>query len=132
MRFGLRVVLAGLLTGPGHAQADIDCDAAQAQVELTYCAEQAWRAADDALNAAYGSARRVMQQIDAELAQDQRGAEAALRDGQRAWIAFRDGTCAAEGYVFHGGSAEPMVIYACRERLTLARADDLTALAEPY
>ena len=93
-----------------------------AQVELTYCADQDWKAADEDLNAAYAAAKQMMQQIDADLPQDEQGADANLKAGQRAWVTFRDATCAAEGYAMHGGSAEPMLIYGCRARLTEQRS----------
>ena len=111
---------------------DLDCANAMAQTELTFCAEQDWMAADTDLNDAYGSARDVMRQIDSELPQSERGAEMNLTEGQRAWIVFRDKICAAEGYVMHGGSAEPMLVYGCRARLTRVRAEDLRQMAQPY
>lgn len=130
----LAVALAGsaLVVGRALAQ-EIDCANAMAQMELTYCAEQDWMTADAALNAAYGEAKALMRQIDADLPKAERGAEAYLRDAQRAWIGFRDAACAAEGYVMHGGSGEPMLIYACRARLTEQRTQDLQLLtAQPY
>ena len=36
---------------------DVDCANAETQMELTYCAEQDWLAADADLNTAYGAAR---------------------------------------------------------------------------
>lgn len=129
----LAVGLAGsAFVGRALAQ-DVDCANAMAQMELTYCAEQDWLAADEALNVAYGEAKALMQQIDADLPKAERGAEVYLRDAQRAWIGFRDAACVAEGYVMHGGSAEPMLIYGCRARLTEQRAEDLRLLTEqPY
>ena len=123
--------VAALIAFPAVAQ-QVDCATAEAQVELTYCAEQEWLAADADLNAAYGVARAQMQGIDADLPASERGAAAYLRDAQRAWVTFRDATCAAEGYAMHGGSAEPMVIYGCRARLTEQRTADLAAMAEEY
>ena len=123
--------VAALIAFPAVAQ-EVDCATAEAQVELTYCAEQDWLAADADLNTAYAAARKRMQGIDADLEADQRGAADYLRDGQRAWVTFRDATCAAEGYAMHGGSAEPMVIYGCRARLTEQRTADLEAMAEEY
>lgn len=98
-------------------------------MEMTYCAEQDWIAADADLNDAYKAARQAMLDIDANLPEDQRGAADYLKQAQRAWIDFRDAACAAEGYQMHGGSAEPMVIYGCRARLTGQRAQDLWVLA---
>ncbi|WP_426031008.1 lysozyme inhibitor LprI family protein [Cypionkella sp. TWP1-2-1b2] len=131
MRLNWLGCVAALASAPALAQ-DVDCANAEVQVEMTYCAEQDWLAADADLNAAYGVARDLMQGIDADLEASQRGAADYLRDGQRAWVTFRDATCAAEGYTMHGGSAEPMVIYGCRARLTAQRTADLEAMAEEY
>lgn len=124
------LALAVLTLAPTLVAAqEIDCAQAMAQVELTFCAEQDWQRADADLNDAYKAALALMRQIDAGLAVDQQGAEAHLRAGQRAWVSFRDEACAAEGYVMHGGSAEPMVIYGCRAGLTRQRAEGLWQLA---
>jgi len=124
------LALAVLTLAPTIVAAqEIDCAQAMAQVELTFCAEQDWQRADADLNDAYKAALALMRQIDAGLAADQQGAEAHLRAGQRAWVSFRDEACAAEGYVMHGGSAEPMVIYGCRAGLTRQRAEGLWQLA---
>ncbi|MEZ5807619.1 MAG: lysozyme inhibitor LprI family protein [Zhengella sp.] len=113
---------------PAMAQ-DVDCANAQTQMEMTYCAEQAWMAADEDLNLAYGMAQDAMKRLDSYLG-EQKGASAILRDAQRAWIDFRDKACAAEGYQAHGGSMEPMLIYSCRERLTRQRTEDLRLIGE--
>jgi uncharacterized protein YecT (DUF1311 family) len=129
----MRLLFALILAFPTLAGAqEVDCENAVAQVEMTYCAEQDWLAADEDLNEAYQAAMAMMKDIDAGLPQDQQGAATYLRDGQRAWIAFRDASCAAEGYIMHGGSGEPMLIYGCYARLTEARAIDLWMIAEPY
>jgi len=109
----------------------MDCDAALSQADMTHCAVQDFQSADADLNAAYKTARDGMRRIDAGLPASERGAEMALRDAQRAWISFRDQACKAEGYLMHGGSAEPMVVYGCMARLTQQRATDLAALGEP-
>ena len=125
------LILLALLPGAALAQ-DVDCSRAMAQVEMTFCAEQDWLAADADLNEAYARARSVMRDIDAELPKSQRGAELALRYAQRAWITFRDQACAAEGYTMHGGSGEPMLIYGCRARLTNERTDGMLILSGDY
>lgn len=125
--FVLGAVLVGL---PVAALAqEVDCGNAMAQAELTYCAEQDWNGADDDLNDAYKAAMAVMKAVDADLPADQQGAAAHLKAAQRAWVSFRDEACAAEGYMMHGGSAEPMVIYGCRASLTRERATGLWHLA---
>ena len=89
-------------------------------------------AADGYLNAAYRVARDRMRGIDADLPADMRGADVQLRDAQRAWVTFRDANCAAEGYAMRGGTAEPMVIYYCRARITQARTADLEMMGQSY
>ena len=123
------VVLAVLFAGPVWAQ-DVDCNAAETQTEMTFCAEQDWNDADAALNEAYQGAMAYLKQIDADLAAEDRGGVDFLRQAQRDWISFRDNACAAEAFAMHGGSAEPMAIYACRARLTRERSDALTYISE--
>ena len=113
------------------AAQQVDCANPQTQIDMTQCASNDYQAADDRLNAAYGVAIDYMASIDADLPAAEQGAKAALRDGQRAWITFRDATCTAEGYAVHGGTMEGMVILMCNTRLTLSRAEDLEAL-KPY
>lgn len=130
MRRVLAAVAAlSLFAGPALAQ-DVDCANAQVQMELNYCAEKAWEAADGDLNYAYQMARDYMTRLDEDLPEDLKGAAMTLRDAQRAWIAFRDNACAAEGFQARGGSMEPMLIYACYERMTRARTEELRMLAE--
>ncbi|MEO8242889.1 MAG: lysozyme inhibitor LprI family protein [bacterium] len=121
-----RIVAVGLLgfALPVAAQ-EVDCANAEAQVELTYCAEQDWNAADKALNAAYKDAVAAAKEIDAGLDAKDQGALDYLKQAQRDWIKFRDDACAAEGYAMHGGTGEPMLIYGCRARLTRERTEGL-------
>jgi len=116
----------------GATAQTIDCANPQTQIDMTQCASNDYEAADARLNAAYGPAIAYMASIDADLDPADQGAEAALREGQRAWITFRDATCTAEGYSVHGGTMEGMVILMCNTRLTLARAEDLEALKPWY
>lgn len=127
-RFAVPALLLAALPLTAAAQ-DVDCAKAEAQVELTFCAEQDWNDADAKLNDAYKRAMEVMKAVDANLDTADRGAADSLRAAQRAWVTFRDATCAAEGWSYHGGSAEPMVIYACRARVSDARADELDNMA---
>ena len=121
------VVLA-LLAGPALAQ-DVDCYATEVQNEMTFCAEQEWMVADDELNLAYKAAMAVMKATDATLGAG-KTAEGYLRQAQRDWVAYRDNACAAEAYQMHGGSAEPMLIYSCRARLTQERVMGLYYITE--
>ncbi len=119
-------IFLALLAGPAVAQ---DCQNPATQLAMNTCADQAFQVADSDLNRAYGVARDILRQIDADLPPAQRGAELALRDGQRAWITFRDQSCLAESYQNFGGSIRPMVYSLCQARVTQQRAADLWALA---
>lgn len=123
-----QVMLLAVLAGPVMAQ-DVDCTQAMAQVDLTFCAEQEWMAADAELNDAYKAAMAVMKALDAANGKA-KDAASFLRQAQRDWVAFRDNACAAEAYLMHGGSAEPMLIYGCRARLTQERTMGLYYLTE--
>lgn len=124
------LALAAALASAGFAaQAqDVDCVATTSQNEMTLCAEQDWNAADADLNTVYKQAMAVLKDIDANLP-DGEGANF-LRQAQRDWITFRDNACAAEAYPMHGGTAEPMVIYGCRARLTRERTEGLSYIAD--
>ena len=126
----MRSVMAFLVLAGQAAAQEVECAAAEAQVELTFCAEQDWLAADEELNAAYKAAMAVMREMDAALGQGDKAGEAFLRQAQRDWISFRDNACAAEAWPLHGGSAEPMVIFGCRARLTGERTMGLYYLTE--
>lgn len=123
-------LMAGAAAVQAQDAADVDCTDAQTQQDMNACAEQDWMDADADLNTAYGEAKAIMQLYDEDLPKSEKGAEANLRAAQRAWVTFRDAACAAEGYAMHGGSAEPLLIYGCRARLTQQRAAELRMLAE--
>ena len=123
--------MAVLVAGSFHAQ-EVDCSMAETQQDMNICAEQDWQSADDELNLAYAKAMILMRNIDADLPAEDQGAVQNLRNAQRSWVIFRDAACAAEAYMMHGGSAEPLLIYGCMTRLTAARAADLEQLAEGF
>ena len=129
-----RLAVCGLVllaAGPVQAQ-EVDCALAETQQDMNLCAQQDWQAADAGLNAAYAQAMILMTDIDADLPEDEQGAARNLRNAQRSWIAFRDAACAAEAYMMHGGSAQPLLLYGCMARLTTARVLDLEQLAQTY
>ena len=127
----LCLAIACLIAPVAMAQ-DVDCANAMAQIELNQCAHADWEAADADLNAAYRDAMALLRDWDANLPADEQGGAEALKTAQRAWITFRDATCAAEGYAMKGGSAEPLLIYGCMRQLTMERTAHLTGLVEAY
>ncbi|MEM7488981.1 MAG: lysozyme inhibitor LprI family protein [Pseudomonadota bacterium] len=134
MRAGALALL--VLAAPVAAQApQIDCQAADlTQTELTFCAAEAWEAADGELNLVYGLAITQAKVIDEENAllevETPIPVEQALRQAQRDWIVFRDAACSAEAMLVQGGTAQPMVGTLCLARLTRRRTDDLRLFVE--
>jgi uncharacterized protein YecT (DUF1311 family) len=128
----MKMTAIALLLAPGAALADdkVDCTDPQVQIEMNYCAEQDYKAADTALNAAYKTAMAAMKETDSYLPEDMKGAADALLAAQRAWIPYRDKACASAGYVVRGGSMEPMIIYQCMARITKERTAELNDLAQ--
>lgn len=126
---GLVLLSLGLATGLATAQS-LDCDTAVTQLDMNQCAHQEWQAADAELNVEYRKARTAMREMDANLPEAQRGAAIALRDAQRAWIVYRDLACAAEGWMFRGGSMEPLIVSTCLTALTEERINGLKTLSE--
>lgn len=131
---GRLTLLLALMCAPmGAAQAqDWNCDAPDKlpQLGMNYCAYQEWQAADVELNAKYKRAVAAMKRLDADLPANQKGAFKSLREAQRAWITFRDKACEAEGYLFRGGSMEPLIVSGCKALLTQQRTKSLGFLIE--
>ncbi|MBK6468609.1 MAG: DUF1311 domain-containing protein [Rhodobacter sp.] len=128
----LSPLLALLLSSlPATAQ-EVDCANAMSQSDMNLCAHDDWQAQDAALNDAYAKAVLMLEEWDANLPQAERGAVQALKEGQRAWVTFRDKACEAEGYAMRGGSAEGFLVYGCMARLTEDRARQLSWMIEAY
>ena len=102
------------------------------QAGLDERAGAGFAAADAAMNAQYRATLAAMGRMDGLDAPDARsgpGYQDALLAAQRAWLAFRDAECVAEGYQFRGGSAQGMAVAGCKATLTRARTAQLKALA---
>lgn len=130
----LALGLAGVAFGARAQDAATDaipnCETAETQQEMNACAALDYQEADADLNDAYAAATAAMARVDQVQPKDQTGAVEALKAAERAWIAYRDLACAAEGWPNHGGTVDPLVVSSCKTRLTTARAEDLWALAE--
>ena len=136
MKLFLGLMLCGcvlLQDGPSSAEEkpNFDCENKNTQMEMNACAQEEYDAADKALNDQWKLTRKAMADWDKQLDADQRGAEAALLKGQRAWITYRAGQCDAEGFQARGGTLETMFYINCQTRLTKSRTQELKELAEP-
>ena len=106
-----------------------DCGNADNQAEMNMCAARDFEMADRELNIAYQEAIAGARADDVELDRefDKRpGSEEVLRQGQRAWVTFRDAHCTLVGYQeARGGSMEPLSFNSCRASMTRARTAQL-------
>ena len=106
------------LDGPAHAQhmnsPTTGCTEV-VTVELANCLYENEREADRELNELYREVMGVLDEEDRSL----------LVDAQRAWIVYRDKTCAAVRAMFRRGSARGSAVSACNLSVTKQRIDDL-------
>lgn len=132
MRFMYLVI--GLLAAfalPSAARAqDIDCAVAEVQSDLNDCAYLEWDRLDKELSQVLTQAMEVLAAIDADLAENERSAVTGMTAAQAAWLTFRDESCKAESALMYGGSAQAMLLFGCKARLTKARRDDLQLIID--
>ena len=110
-----------------------NCADPQAQQEMNWCAAMEFHRADSALNAQWKVTTAEMKQLDirdGKQTDGRPGHFAVLLSAQRAWLKYRDAHCDLEGYVFRGGSMEPLLVATCRTELTEARTKQLKDLIE--
>jgi uncharacterized protein YecT (DUF1311 family) len=103
-----------------------DCDEPQTQAEINACAYEALQEADAELNDEWKSLRTRLRKAEEDLGYE--GWFDTALEGQRGWLAYRDGQCAAEGYEMGGGTMEGMEVAYCKARLTRARIRELREL----
>jgi uncharacterized protein YecT (DUF1311 family) len=94
---------------------NIDCTRATSNVELKYCAEQSYQAAERQLNRTY---QYILSRLNPQEQQK-------LREIQQAWTGFRDLNCELEVYPSRDGTGYGLFLHQCLERLTKARTVDL-------
>lgn len=102
-----------------------DCAQAPNQTAMNICADEAYKAADRALNAQYAATRKAV------LAYDPEG-DKLLIAAQRAWVPFRDAHCAASSFAFKGGTMEPFVRGMCLAKTTTERTTELKRMLDDY
>jgi uncharacterized protein YecT (DUF1311 family) len=105
----LSVLFLPFLVLPGSAHAQ--CEDKQTTMEMTNCMDGEVKKADAELNRVYQAALKKHRPENA----------IKLRKAQRAWIAFRDAQCEAEGSLYQGGTIQPVIMGHCRLILTQQR-----------
>ena len=115
------------IANPAQADEPIDCNNAGTTVEMNFCADKDFRAADDKLNAVYKKVLAQIAEVDLEKPYDRASWEEAMRASQRAWVAFRDADCkGAVPMEWSGGTGTTAAVVGCMTSLTEARTKDLS------
>ena len=107
---------------------------AQTQADLNQRAGGDFATADAAMNVAYRATMAVARNKDAQPIIDptrRTGPSFAnvVRQSQRAWLAYRDAQCTAEGYQYFGGTAQGYAVVSCKTGLTRERTGRLKQMA---
>lgn len=125
---GLVLLLAA---GAASAAPADRCAEPITQLDMNECAALDYAEADAALNAQWAITAEVMHERDRELDRtydDRPGYFETLLAAQRAWLTYRDQHCASEGFLFRGGSMEPLIVSTCKTSLTQDRTSQLADL----
>lgn len=118
MRIAIATAAALILAASAQAQ-PLNCSNAATQTDMNLCADQSYRQSDADLNAAYKEVTARLTHNKTTLTQ--------LQAAQKAWLFFRDAECAFSSAGTTGGSAYPMVLSLCLDKLTQARTKELRA-----
>lgn len=121
------IVILPFVIGSHSAQAQtIDCAKASSTVEMNFCADKDFQAADKSLNEAYAAALASIKTRDLEKPYDAKSFEAAMRASQRAWLAYRDADCKdLVPQEWSGGSGTTSAVLGCMTEKTMQRTKDL-------
>lgn len=89
---------------------------------MSYCISLEAEWWDEALNFEYSRVLSEAAFLDGELSEDLPSVAEALREMQRAWITYRDASCAFEAAQWGGGTGAGPAYNGCVMRLTAAQA----------
>lgn len=93
---------------------------------MTACADKEFTATDGDLNRTYNKALKSIPEMATEAPYDAKSWEAALRQRQRTWVAFRDAECQGHVAMFWtGGTGATADIIGCMTEKTKARSREL-------
>ncbi|MBL8649168.1 MAG: DUF1311 domain-containing protein [Sphingopyxis sp.] len=129
------MLMSLMLLAAAAQEPEVDCDNPQYQVEMNFCAQKDYDAADAELNAQWkrtvAEIKRRDKDIDRSYDSQPTGYDTLLA-AQRAWLTYRDQQCLSESFAARGGSMAPMLHSGCMARLTKERTEQLKALVEEY
>lgn len=134
MRLSTFAAVSLMMSIPAMAQDEpkVDCNNAQTQMEMTYCAHADWEKADAELNATYKDVQKQLKEQDEDLAAGEVKAADRLLDAQRAWITYRTAHCEVDSFSARGGSMQSMLYSGCLAELTRLRTKELKSLTAEY
>ncbi len=108
-------------------------DGGYATVGMASCVSAETEIWDELLNTVYGDLRADMGALDADAINSGQSRVEALRDAQRAWIAFRDADCAFNWAIFQEGTMRSLISTGCMLDMTSDRVLELHShLEAPY
>ena len=126
----LAAIAALAIALPARA-AEIDCANANTTVEMNFCADKDYKAADTALNTAYQDTLAKIAKTTGKKPYDAKSWDEALRASQRAWVAFRDAECKGLAPMpWGGGTITTINVLGCMTSLTQDRIKMLKAHME--
>jgi uncharacterized protein YecT (DUF1311 family) len=99
-----------------------NCSDRETQLELNVCSFRDYLRADIELNRTWTAVTKKVS--------GQPAAFALLRDGQRAWLTYRDKQCAVWGKWYEGGTIAPLMINSCLTDITRFRTKELGQFLE--
>lgn len=121
------ILLGTFAAHPAAADDAIDCANANSTVEMNFCSDKAFDEADAKLNAVYQNVLAQIAKSDLEKPYDRASWEAAMREAQRAWVAFRDADCkGAVPMEWSGGTGTSAAVSGCMTEKTETRAKELS------
>jgi uncharacterized protein YecT (DUF1311 family) len=125
MRWSI-VIAATLLAAPAVADEPPGCADLSSNVEIGQCTAEAYKKADEELNAFWPT---VLASIDAEAGDMPPDALKSWKESvmaaQRAWITFKENDCGAVEYEWWGGSGASIAETTCLYSHTADRVADL-------
>jgi uncharacterized protein YecT (DUF1311 family) len=122
----LILLLSSTGTRAGDDEENINCEDIRNTVESNFCADKDFQRADAKLNEIYKKVLAQISEAGLEKPYDRHSWENALREGQRAWITFRDLDCkGAVPMEWSGGTGTTAAVLICMKEKTETRIREL-------
>ncbi len=126
------ILLIPLSFAYAQTKITVNCDSAETQVEMNFCAEQGFREADKELNSVYKQLMQVLRSkrntTDSEQVAYNKKLENSVIQAQKRWLEFRDSSANIWRVKYEGGSVMPVIYYGVMTSLTKAQTRELQEL----